>query len=64
MNQEYLTAIVRHTLTAVGGFAMSKGWVDNATVETVIGAVLTLVGVGWSLKHKKDLVANQPEVKK
>jgi hypothetical protein len=59
MNQEYVTALVRHILTAVGGFAIARGKTDNATVETIIGGVIAAIGLGWSLLHKKALLTKK-----
>lgn len=53
MNFTLVNAFLRHLLTAVGGIAVAKGYADSGTVETVIGAVLTLIGVGWSFWDKK-----------
>jgi len=60
MDQEYLTALVRHILTAVGGFVAARGITDNNTVETIIAGAVALTGVIWSLLHKRALVANKP----
>lgn len=51
---EIVTAMVRHTLTAVGGYFVAKGTVDSATVEAIVGAVVTLVGVAWSIWAKRQ----------
>jgi len=56
MNAEYYSALVRHILTAVGGFLVARGLTDNATVEAVIGGAVALVGLGWSLFHKQAIV--------
>jgi hypothetical protein len=57
MNITIVNAVLRHLLTTVGGFAVAKGYVDSGTLETVVGAILTLVGVGWSLYDKKQNAA-------
>lgn len=53
MNVTIVNAFLRHLLTAVGGIAVAKGYVDSGTLETVVGAVLTIIGFGWSLFDKK-----------
>jgi hypothetical protein len=53
MNAAMIAGLARHLLTAVGGIAVSKGWVDNETLVTVAGAVATLIGVAWSLLAKR-----------
>lgn len=49
MNAEIIGGIVRHVLTAIGGYFVATGALDAGTMETAIGAVVTLVGVGWSV---------------
>ena len=54
MNATIVQAIVRHLLTTVGGgFLMSFG-ITGTTLEAVIGALSTLVGVAWSLYDKRN----------
>ena len=48
MNREQVLGIIRHILTFGGGLAVSWGWVGEADIPQVVGAVLTLIGVGWS----------------
>ncbi len=57
MNLAIVNAVIRHLLTAFGGIAVAKGYVDSATLETVVGAILTLIGFGWSLADKKKNAA-------
>jgi hypothetical protein len=57
MNIAIVNAVIRHLLTAFGGIAVAKGYVDSGTLETVVGAVLALIGVGWSLYDKKQNAA-------
>jgi hypothetical protein len=52
MNAEIVGGIVRHALTSVGGYFVATGALDAGTLETAIGAVVTLVGVGWSIWTK------------
>lgn len=59
-NSEYAQALVRHILTAVGGFLVARGFADSTTVETIIGGAVALTGVISSLMHKKALVAANP----
>lgn len=62
-SSEYATALVRHLLTAGGGFAVARGVTDNTTMETIIGGAVALTGLVWSLIHKKSLIAAQPPTK-
>jgi hypothetical protein len=47
-----LQGLVRHVLTAIGGAAVIMGYMDDATVATVVGAAMTLLGFSWSWMSK------------
>ncbi|MCX8157673.1 MAG: hypothetical protein N3J91_14720 [Verrucomicrobiae bacterium] len=53
MQPDILLGIARHLLTAVGGVLVSRGWTDPASLETAVGALLTLAGFAWSIWHKR-----------
>ncbi len=53
MTKEQVMGIIRHTLTFVGGILITKGLIDEAASQEVIGGVLTLVGTIWSIIIKK-----------
>jgi hypothetical protein len=57
MTPSIISAFLRHLLTAAGGVAVAKGYVDSGTLETVVGAIMTLVGFGWSFWDKKKNAA-------
>lgn len=50
---EKVSGLIRHTLTAIGGFVVAKGLLEESLVQDAIGAILTLVGVIWSIAAKK-----------
>lgn len=52
MNSDVITAVIRHILTAVGGYFAAKGVVDHATVEAIVGGVVAAIGLGWSIVNK------------
>lgn len=52
MNSDVVTAVVRHILTAVGGYFVAKGAVDHGTVEAIIGGIVASIGLGWSIVNK------------
>lgn len=61
MNDAVVTAIVRHLLTTVGGGYLMSFGITGTTLDAVVGAVSTLVGVAWSLYDKKQKQAtSQP----
>jgi hypothetical protein len=49
MNKEQVLGIVRHLLTFGGGYVVAKGYFDDATLQSVVGAVVTLAGAAWSV---------------
>ena len=51
-----ILAIIRHTLTFVGGVFVTKGLLDEGMATELSGAAMTLVGGIWSIvdKSKKD----------
>jgi hypothetical protein len=46
-------ALARHVLTLVGGIFVAKGQIDPDTLNTAVGAAISLGSVGWSLADKK-----------
>lgn len=53
MSAEQIWGIVRTILAAAGGWVVAKGYVDNATLQSVIGAIGTLFIASWSVWSKK-----------
>lgn len=45
--------LIRHVLTGVGGVLIAKGFMDDATLQSIIGGTLAVVGVIWSLFNKR-----------
>lgn len=52
MIQAIVTGIIRAVLAAVGGGYVQRGIVDQDQLTAVIGAVITLVTIGWSVRSK------------
>lgn len=52
MMKDMVLGIARHLLTAGGGALVAQGTLDAATAQTAVGALVTLVGVGWSVYEK------------
>ena len=55
LNQDQVEGVVRHAMTAVGGVVISLGYVGDATWQIVVGAVVTLAGVVWSIMEKNTV---------
>lgn len=49
LTKERVMGLARHLLTFGGGFAVAQGYVSEADLPEVIGAIVTLVGVVWSI---------------
>jgi hypothetical protein len=49
MNKTRVMGLLRHALTFGGGYVVAQGWVSEAAMPEVIGAIVTLVGVAWSI---------------
>lgn len=53
MTKETILALVRHILTTGGGALASRGVIDGGDTELVVGALVTIIGFGWSLIDKR-----------
>lgn len=53
MKAEEFGGIVRAIVAAIGGFAVGKGWLDEATVTTIAGAIATVGVAVWSVVAKR-----------
>jgi hypothetical protein len=52
MLRDSVLSFVRHLLTFGGGFAIAKGWVDEATMQMAVGSIVTLAGIAWGIFDK------------
>ena len=50
---EQVWGVVRTVLAAVGGYFAMKGYIDEATINTVLGGVGVAFVAVWSWKSKK-----------
>lgn len=55
-----LSSLIRHGLTAAGGFLVAKGLASADQVGEVAGAIVTLVGVVLSILKNKKATAPTP----
>jgi hypothetical protein len=53
MTRDMWLGLVRHLLTLVGGVFVAKGQIDADTVNTAVGAAVSLGGVAWSIADKR-----------
>lgn len=64
LNKEQLLGFLRHIITFVGGILVARGKLDPVAVESIGGAIITLVGLGFSLMtpEKQATPVAQPQV--
>lgn len=51
--KESVLGLVRHALTTLGGFLAAQGHLSASDAELAVGAIVTLVGVAWSVYAKR-----------
>lgn len=51
--KDQLSGLIRHGLTAIGGFIVAKGLIEDSLIQDAIGAVMTIIGIVWSIAAKK-----------
>jgi len=49
MNKQQVIGLVRHILTFAGGYAVARGFLSDALVGEIVGAIVTIVGAVWSI---------------
>ena len=59
--QSAIIALLRHLLTFIGGTLVAKGLLDATALQEIIGALITLLSVGWMTVEK---VKAKPEAPK
>jgi hypothetical protein len=53
MKNNPFLGVLRHVLTFGGGYLTSSGVVSASDLEAAIGAIVTLIGVAWSIYEKQ-----------
>lgn len=53
MNKDQVLGLVRHILTFAGGILIAKGLATDAMTNELVGSIISLVGVVWSIFSKK-----------
>jgi hypothetical protein len=48
-----IASLIRHILTAAGGFLVAKGLASADQVAELVGAVVSISGVAWSIFNNK-----------
>lgn len=52
MNKDTIQSLIRHVLTALGALLVSKGIVGHAETESIVGGVVTAIGLVWAIWDK------------
>jgi hypothetical protein len=52
MNPNF-TSLIRHLLSAAGGFLVAKGLASADQVAELAGATVSIIGVAWSIFNNK-----------
>jgi hypothetical protein len=55
-----LASLIRHGLTAAGGFLIAKGLASAGQVDELAGAIVTIAGIVWSLVKNKPTTTPPP----
>ena len=57
-----LASLIRHILTAAGGFIVAKGLASADQVSELAGAAVSISGVAWSIyNNKKKAKSDAPK---
>jgi len=50
--QSTIIALLRHLLTFIGGALVAKGFLDATALQELIGALITMLSIGWMAVSK------------
>lgn len=60
MNRAQTLGLLRHILTTLGGVLLAQGTMSDTEMTEIVGAIITLVGAGWSFAEKRRASAAAP----
>ena len=52
MDKDMIIALVRHSLTFIGGLLIMKGYIDESSLEEVIGSAISITSTIWMIVNK------------
>ena len=64
MNTDTILALIRHALTFLGGFLVTKGLADSSQVGELAGALVTVIAITWSIISKARARPTAPIIPK
>lgn len=53
MNQAMILSIVRSVLIAAGGIFVTKGYLDNDTLQQVVSSIVVIASAVWGAVDKR-----------
>ena len=56
MNKDTILGVIRHALTFGGGLLVARGLVDSGQAAELAGALVSIIGVTWSIIAKRKAV--------
>ena len=48
-----ILGLLRHALTTGGGYLVANGMIGSSDMETLVGGLMAVLGVCWSLYDKR-----------
>lgn len=61
---EKVYSVIQHILTFGGGVLITKGVIDEAGLEEVVGSIMTIIGFGWAYYNKIKFKGSEPTEEK
>lgn len=57
-----LFGLIRHALTFGGGFVVANGYLDEASLSELVGLIMGIVGIVWSIINKNPQIVKKSAV--
>ena len=48
-----MLGLIRHALTTAGGYMVANGMIGASDMETLVGGLMAVLGVAWSVYDKR-----------
>lgn len=56
-----LSSLIRHLLSAAGGFLVAKGLASADQIAELSGAAVSIIGIAWSMfNNRKNAASSAP----
>jgi hypothetical protein len=55
-----IKSVIRHGLSFGGGFLVAKGFLSADQVNELAGAIITVMGIVWSIRKNRQSAAAAP----